>query len=67
MTEYESHPLLNFLHGHSTQPDNVYRRMWRVGGFLMWVIRCTMLSAVHDYGKRERLLHRVTLKGEVPA
>jgi taurine dioxygenase len=67
MTEAESRPLLDFLYGHSTQPDNVYRHMWRVGDLLMWDNRCTMHYAVHDYGEQERLLNRVTLKGEVPA
>ena len=67
MTEGESRPLLNFLYQHSTQPDNVYRHMWRAGDVVMWDNRCTMHYAVHDYGKQERVLNRVTLKGEVPA
>lgn len=67
MTEAESRPLLDFLYEHSTQPDNVYRHMWRVGDVVMWDNRCTMHYAVHDYGKQERVLNRVTLKGEVPA
>ncbi|QBY55252.1 TauD/TfdA family dioxygenase (plasmid) [Cupriavidus oxalaticus] len=67
MTEAEARPLLNFLYEHSTQPDNIYRHMWRVGDALMWDNRCTMHYAVHDYGNHERLLNRVTLKGEVPA
>ncbi len=67
MTEAESRPLLDFLYEHSTQPDNVYRHMWRAGDFLMWDNRCTMHYAVHDYGTQERVLNRVTLKGEVPA
>jgi taurine dioxygenase len=66
MTEAESRPLLNFLYEHSTQPDNVYRHMWRVGDVVMWDNRCTMHYAVHDYGEQERVLNRVTLKGEVP-
>ena len=67
MTEAEARPLLNFLYEHSTQPDNIYRHMWRVGDALMWDNRCTMHYAVHDYGNQERVLNRVTLKGEVPA
>jgi taurine dioxygenase len=67
MTEAEGRPLLNFLYEHSTQPDNVYRHMWRVGDVLMWDNRCTMHYAVHDYGDQERVLNRVTLKGEAPA
>lgn len=67
MREAESRPLLNFLYQHSTQPDNLYRHMWRAGDVVMWDNRCTMHYAVHDYGEQERVLNRVTLKGEVPA
>lgn len=67
MTEAEGRPLLNFLYAHSTQPDNVYRHMWRAGDVVMWDNRCTMHYAVHDYGDQERVLNRVTLKGEAPA
>lgn len=67
MHEAESRPLLNFLYQHSTQPDNIYRHMWRAGDVVMWDNRCTMHYAVHDYGTQERVLNRVTLKGEVPA
>ena len=67
MTRAESRPLLDFLYEHSTSPDNVYRHMWRPGDLVMWDNRCTMHYAVHDYGEQERVLNRVTLKGEVPA
>jgi taurine dioxygenase len=66
-TPQESRPLLDFLYRQSTRPDNVYRHMWRAGDLLMWDNRCTMHYAVHDYGTQERVLNRVTLKGEVPA
>lgn len=66
MTPAESRPLLAYLYEHSTQPDNVYRHMWRAGDLLMWDNRCTMHYAVHDYGVQERVMNRVTLKGEVP-
>jgi taurine dioxygenase len=67
MTPQESRPLLDYLYEHSTQPDNIYRHMWRAGDVVMWDNRCTMHYAVHDYGNQERVLNRVTLKGEVPA
>ena len=67
MTYEESRPLLDFLYEHSTQPDNIYRHMWREGDVVMWDNRCTMHYAVHDYGEQERVLNRITLKGEVPA
>jgi taurine dioxygenase len=67
MTFAESRPLLDFLYQHSTSPDNVYRHMWKEGDLVMWDNRCTMHYAVHDYGEQERVLNRVTLKGEAPA
>jgi taurine dioxygenase len=67
MTPEESRPLLDYLYQQSTSPDNVYRHMWQAGDVVMWDNRCTMHYAVHDYGEQERLLHRVTLEGEVPA
>jgi taurine dioxygenase len=67
MTAAESRPLLDYLYQHCTQPDNIYRHMWQVGDALMWDNRCTMHYAVHDYGEQERVLNRVTLKGEAPA
>ncbi len=67
MTPAESRPLLDFLYEHSTNPDNIYRHMWKEGDVVMWDNRCTMHYAVHDYGEAERILNRVTMAGEVPA
>ena len=67
MTRAESVPILKFLYDHSTQPDNVYRHMWRPGDVLMWDNRCTMHYAVHDYGTQVRRLFRTTIVGDVPA
>lgn len=67
MSAAESRPLLDFLYDHSTTPDNIYRHMWHEGDVVMWDNRCTMHYAVHDYGEQERVLNRITLKGEVPA
>lgn len=66
MTREETLPLLEYLYRHCTQPDNTYRHMWQVGDVVMWDNRCTMHYAVHDYGEQERVLNRITLKGEVP-
>jgi taurine dioxygenase len=65
-TDEESWPLLGYLYQQSTRPDNVYRHRWRAGDLVMWDNRCTMHYAVHDYGAQERVLNRVTLRGEVP-
>jgi taurine dioxygenase len=66
MTREETLPILDHLYRHCTQPDNIYRHMWQVGDVVMWDNRCTMHNAVHDYGEQERVLNRITVKGEVP-
>lgn len=66
MTPEETKPLLDYLYAHCTQPDNIYRHMWKLGDVVMWDNRCTLHYAVHDYGEQERVLNRITLKGEVP-
>ena len=66
MTEAESQPLIRHLHVHSNEPDNIYRHKWRLGDIVMWDNRCTMHYAIHDYGKAEREMYRMTLKGTRP-
>lgn len=66
-TRSESEPLLEFLYRNSVTPDNVYRHTWREGDLVMWDNRCTMHYAIHGYGVQERVLNRITLRGEVPA
>jgi len=66
MTVAESRPLLDYLYAHSTQPDAIYRHVWKPGDVLMWDNRCTMHYAVHDYGSQVRNMNRVTVKGTKP-
>jgi taurine dioxygenase len=66
MTVAESRPLLDYLYAHSTQPDAIYRHMWKPGDVLIWDNRCTMHYAVHDYGSQTRNMNRVTVKGAKP-
>jgi taurine dioxygenase len=67
MSREESAPLLDFLAGHATRPENVYRHRWQVGDVLMWDNRCTMHYAVRDYDESmRRLMHRTTAGGEAP-
>jgi taurine dioxygenase len=62
----ESASLLNFLYAHMQKPEFVVRRHWSKGDVGFWDNRCTMHSAVDDYGKGTRLAHRVCIKGDVP-
>jgi taurine dioxygenase len=66
MSVAESRPLLDYLYAHSTQPDAIYRHMWKPGDVVMWDNRCTLHYAVHDYGSQVRNLNRVTIAGTKP-
>jgi taurine dioxygenase len=67
MTEQESRPLLRYLVDQATQPDLVYRHHWSPGDVVVWDNRCVMHFAVHDYGDRPRVMHRVAVVGDRPA
>lgn len=67
MTRSESAGLLEFLFERSVRPDFTLRHRWEVGDLVMWDNRSLLHYAIHDHGDRPRLLHRVTVQGEVPA
>jgi taurine dioxygenase len=67
MTEEESAPLLQFLYAHQVRPELTCRFAWQVGSLAMWDNRCAQHNPVNDYHGRRRLLHRITLEGDVPA
>ena len=67
MTEAESQPLLDFLLGHATRPENIYRHRWRQRDVVMWDNRCTMHYGVLDYTESQtRIMHRTTAQGDRP-
>ena len=63
----ESESLLAFLYRHSTNAEFVVRYHWRAGDVGMWDNRATQHSVVGDYGDQDRVIQRVTLRGEAPA
>jgi len=66
MTEEESKPLLDYLFQHQTRPEFTCRFSWQAGSLAFWDNRCMLHNPVNDYHGFKRLLHRVTLKGDVP-
>jgi len=65
-TEDESKPLLDFLFAHQIRPEFTCRFNWQVDSIAFWDNRCVLHNPVNDYHGYRRLLHRVTLKGDIP-
>jgi taurine dioxygenase len=64
-TEQESRPLLEYLYRAGTRPEITCRHRWSPGDFVLWdnrnVAHCVIPDATGD-----RLLHKVTVAGDVP-
>ncbi len=66
LTPAEAKAILGFLFAHLTQDEFIYRHRWREQMLLMWDNRCTMHFAEGGYDGHLRLMHRTTVKGDVP-
>lgn len=67
LPQAESDELLNFLFGHITSPEFVYRHNWRVGDFLIWDNCAVQHRAMLDYElPLRRRMERTTLTGTAP-
>ncbi len=66
MTEKESKNLLVFLYAHQSREEFTCRFKWSPGAVAFWDNRCTQHYPLNDYSGFKRVLHRVTLKGDIP-
>ena len=66
LDSYESTVLLELLHRRITMPENTVRWNWEAGDLAIWDNRATQHRAIDDYDGQYRLMHRVTLMGDVP-
>jgi alpha-ketoglutarate-dependent sulfate ester dioxygenase len=63
---HESRTLLELIQRRITMPENTIRWNWAAGDVAMWDNRATQHRAVDDYDDQRRLMHRVTVMGDVP-
>ena len=66
MDSYESAVLFELLQRRITMPENTIRWSWSYGDVAIWDNRATQHRAIDDYDGQRRLMHRVTLMGDVP-
>jgi taurine dioxygenase len=66
LTEAESAPLLHFLFAHQVRPEFTCRWSWTPDCLAFWDNRCTLHNPVNDYHDHLRLMHRISLAGDVP-
>jgi len=64
-TREESRPLIDYLCQHAVREDFRCRFRWERGSVLMWDNRIVQHAALNDYEKYERILHRITVNGDV--
>ncbi|BBX35195.1 alpha-ketoglutarate-dependent taurine dioxygenase [Mycolicibacterium mageritense DSM 44476 = CIP 104973] len=66
LDSHESHVLFELLQRRITVPENTVRWNWAPGDVAIWDNRATQHRAVDDYDNQRRVMHRVTLAGDVP-
>jgi taurine dioxygenase len=66
LSNTESRDLLRLFQAYVTRPENVLRWRWAPGDLVIFDNRITQHYAPDDYGDLPRLLHRVTVAGDVP-
>jgi alpha-ketoglutarate-dependent taurine dioxygenase len=65
-SQADSAHLFGLLQSHVIRQENIVRWRWKAGDVAIWDNRSTQHYAVDDYGTQDRIVRRVTLKGEVP-
>lgn len=66
LDNHESSVLFELLQRRITQPENTVRWNWEPGDVAIWDNRATQHRAIDDYDNQPRLMHRVTLMGDIP-
>ena len=67
LSRAESTPLLAMLYDLSTRPELTCRVTWQNGTLTIWDNRWLQHYAIDDYADYERVMYRVTIRGERPS
>lgn len=62
----ESRALFGIFQDRITWLENTIRWNWELGDVAIWDNRSTQHYAVSDYGTQRRVMHRITLAGDIP-
>jgi taurine dioxygenase len=65
-TVEESQTLLDYLFAHQVRPEFTCRLRWQPGSLAFWDNRCAQHNPINDYHGFRRVMHRVTLAGDLP-
>ncbi|MBB5193195.1 taurine dioxygenase [Silvimonas terrae] len=66
LTTHDFNHLFAALQSHVTRLENTVRWRWQAGDVAIWDNRATQHYAINDYGDAHRVMHRVTIAGNVP-
>ena len=66
MSEEESAPILRYLFAHQERPEFTCRFQWQEGTLALWDNRCALHNPINDYQGHERVMHRITIRGDKP-
>jgi alpha-ketoglutarate-dependent sulfate ester dioxygenase len=66
LQEPDSKALFDVFQRHITRLENTVRWTWAPGDIAIWDNRATQHYAVADYDDHPRLMHRITLAGDIP-
>ena len=66
VSDAESRGLLDLFFAHVSKPEHQIRHRWQAGDVAMWDNRSTAHYADFNYGDFQRVMHRVTLRGDIP-
>lgn len=57
---------LQRVFAHQIRPEHLWRLRWQPNTIALWDNRCTLHHPINDYHGHRRVMHRITLEGDIP-